>query len=552
MREGFYRLAAIALAASCCTNALAFTFELDDGAIKGALDSQLTAGFGLRLRNQDCSIIGTDTQVCPKGGNPIWTGGDNGDQNYKAGEFFAGYIKGTHELLLEDPADRVKFLGRTTWLIDAAASHTDVTPLAPDARDQVTRDIRLLDLWVSKDFTLNGEQARIRGGNQVQNWGESVFTPGGVNATFALDTQKLAVPGTQLKEAVLPAPMLSVGTGLGHGIHFDSYVQFQWQRNRIPPVGTYFSTSDFVGRGRLPSENAGAIPPDVVPRDMGQYGVAMHYKPDIVQADFGVYVVNYHEKNYAFNYTASGPLQLVFPEDRILYGISTNTQFGDFQVGAEFTYRPKDAIALSGCFVPNATGSLVGATPLAINCPGYIDTNKNELILNTQYAVQPGNIGAVLNVLGAQTATLTAELAVVNYPGIDGSKRYYRNVNGTRVMQAVDAGYGGFLDAKGNLIPTASAYSVGTTVDFNWVYDNVLIPGWQVNPGATTFVGTGDSPYISPYWLARVKSINYYVNFTQNPPKWNAGLNITQYWGDPIRQGYRDRTFLGGYVTRNF
>ncbi|WP_431061545.1 DUF1302 family protein, partial [Staphylococcus aureus] len=49
------------------------------------------------------------------------------------------------------------------------------------------------------------------------------FFPGGINATNALDYMRLAQPGVQLKEAVLPAPMASFATGLGHGLTLETY-----------------------------------------------------------------------------------------------------------------------------------------------------------------------------------------------------------------------------------------------------------------------------------------------------------------------------------------
>ena len=130
---------------------------------------------------------------------------------------------------------------------------------------------------MSKDLNIGSQRARVRVGNQVISWGESIFAIGGINSTNSLDFQKLSIPGTQLKEAVLPAPIVSIATGLGHGVNVEAYYQFRWNANRLPPVGTYFSVADILGKGRQPllhrrqrrsptSGNFGGLDPAADPR----------------------------------------------------------------------------------------------------------------------------------------------------------------------------------------------------------------------------------------------------------------------------------------------
>ncbi len=103
---------------------------------------------------------------------------------------------------------------------------------------------------MSKGFDVGGQRVRARLGNQVINWGESLFVAGGINNTNAYDYQALARPGVQLKEAVLPAPMLSVASGLGSGVNVEAYYQFRWNKSELPPVGSYWSTTNALGEGR--------------------------------------------------------------------------------------------------------------------------------------------------------------------------------------------------------------------------------------------------------------------------------------------------------------
>lgn len=106
--------------------------------------------------------------------------------------------------------------------------------LAEDARDDLQFKGRLLDLWVSKGFQVGEQQARVRVGNQVISWGESLFLPGGINSTNAMDIMRLSQPGTQLKEVFLPAPMISVASGLGKGLNAEAYVQTNWNASYFP------------------------------------------------------------------------------------------------------------------------------------------------------------------------------------------------------------------------------------------------------------------------------------------------------------------------------
>ncbi|NJD63449.1 MAG: DUF1302 domain-containing protein, partial [Deltaproteobacteria bacterium] len=216
----------------------AFQFKWSDS-VGGNLDMQLTLGAGMRLSKQSSNLVGDPTRV--SGANTAQSSnGDDGDLNYNQHDFYTTYLKFTPELLLKFPQEW-KFMARGTALYDFKATDTQRTDLSESAKNQVARDIRLLDLWVSKEFDVSGQRARVRVGNQVVSWGESIFAIGGINATNTLDFQKIQVPGTQLKEAVLPAPIVSIASGLGHGFNAEAYYQFYWYENRLPPVGTYFS-----------------------------------------------------------------------------------------------------------------------------------------------------------------------------------------------------------------------------------------------------------------------------------------------------------------------
>ena len=557
----------------CPVLAHAFQFEITD-TIKGSLDTQATTGFGIRLQNPNPNMVG-DQSYNANANVQQWSNGDNGNLNYRRGDAFATYVKLTPEMLLEFP-EQIKFMARGTLLYDFMATDTARTPLEGSARDQVARDYRLLDLWGSKEFTLGGHTARIRVGNQVVSWGESIFALGGINQTSAMDLQKLLIPGTQLKEAVIPAPMISFSTGLGHGVNMEAYYQWGWNRNRVPPVGSYWSIADVYDRGRQPiflsanNSNFGgvdgqtpnatfinvvngattkngagdttgtgantsfAVPivSDKEPMSQGQFGVAFHYKPEGLPLDLGFYFMNYHDKMPVLMYNAGLGAQWNFLENRQLYGVSANFPVGDWAVGWELSYRPKEAVSLSSCGRLLADGT-VDTNPFdQVGCKGWTETDKYQMHLTGILQLTPGDHGWFLNLLGADSAVFTGEGVGIYFPNLkDSYSTGFTKVdaitgNIVPMYQVPAAGYMPWMatttDPNSSVAQTIPAvgtkYSMGYTVDFNWTYDGTVIPGWQLTPGVTFFHAiVGDTPTMLYNYAEGAKSLNCYVLFNMNP-----------------------------------
>jgi hypothetical protein len=583
-------------------------YDFQEGDVNLSLVTQLTYGFGVRAKGQSCSLTGDPFNSCGGAANVSqWSNADNGDLNYRSGQLFANYLKATSELLATAP-DGYKVFIRASYLYDFSAADTDRTDLSDSARMQIARDFYWYDIWGSKDFTIGGQEGHVRLGNQVINWGESIFAVGGINATNSLDYQKLLIPGTQLKEAVLPAPMISFASGIATGLNTEMYYQFRWNRTLVPPVGTYFSNDDLYNRGADPlilstvNYNVGGLDAgsisgssqrsvlnltnqqlisgafagspfnsigfpfdgDKTPKNSGQYGLSGSYNIPGTQVNIRGYYENYHDKTPVLLSESSGDLQNVFLEDRKLFGISTNFPVGNWAIGGEFSYRPRDAIALSGCYGQGGptdanTNSIVG-----IDCPMFIDKKKYQTDLTALMSL-PGTQYSLVHYLGADVAYLTAEFTWIDYPGVGPSTRVNRTIDGVPVFQVPDAIYGIWLNKNsGTNYPifagTGTANSEGLAVDFNWTYDGTLVHQWQVTPGATLYWAVnGDTPTYFANYLDGAKSANFYVLFNRNPATWQAGLNYTAYWGGSntnsgasLRQSYADRNFIGGFITRNF
>lgn len=540
------RLVALAAGVAAGSSVHAITFEFEGG--KGNFDSTLSIGTGIRVKEPSCGLI---TQGASGGGapagclSPTSALGDQGDLNYAKGDRFTTYLKGNHELLLKLPSE-ITFMGRVNWLRDFSSTNTTgytsaTTPptitdgLADDARSDLRFKARLLDLWVSKSFAVGDQQARLRVGNQVISWGESLFLPGGINSTNAIDVMRLSQPGTQLKEVFLPAPIVSVTSGLGRGLNAEAYVQTNWNGNYLPPTGSYWSNANGLGKGH---DSYGLV--EAKPSNSGQWGVALRYQPDGTQLNLALYAMNYHDKGPQFstNVNGTGVVGWAYPENRKLFGISANFPVGDWAIGTELSYRPKDAAALnpaiSGCSSQNG------------NC--WVDEKRLQWHLTGLLSLTPSNASGVLKLLGADTATLLAETVVIRYPGLKPSY-------GGDTISAGGWGWGQEFDPAGTPESVGSKTSWGYNFDFSWVYDGTVIPGWQVVPEIYYFQAVkGRTPNVVGLFMEGAKSVNLTVSFLQNPTKWQFAINYAAFWGGSrvFDQPYRDRNFIGLNLARNF
>ncbi|EJO56351.1 DUF1302 domain-containing protein [Burkholderia multivorans] len=596
----------IVVLGAATSNVYGYDFTVGDGTLQGSWVTNLTAGAGIRTKNPSCSLTGDPNAYgCGAAANTDqWGYGDNGDLNYRKGQPFSTYVSATSELLLKMPREGLKFMVRGTGMYDFLAGNTARTPLSSTASAQVVYNAQLLDLWAQKDFTIGGQNAHVRFGNQVINWGESMFAQGGINATNSLDVQKLLIPGSQLKQALLPAPMVSVAANLSHGFSTEAYYQFQWNGNRYPPVGSYWSVTNGFGRGAEPftlntnnlnvsGPSAGTIagsnsgnqdtlnatknglvngtyagPPF---NDIGlpvswqppskykpQFGVKFNYSPRSFDANFAFYYVNYTDKSPVLSSLANGTEQWSYLQNRQLFGVSANFGVGPWAIGTELSYRPHDAVALSNCYGAGGPLDLNTNGVPGADCQQWIDKKKFQYDINGLLALTRSEY-PFLKWLGADSATLTWELTWIYYPGLS-SSGITRTLNGQAVNQVPAAGYFPWLNyGSGMGYPIAAgrgtASSVGATIDFNWTYDGTLIRGWQVTPGVTFSDGLyGYTPTFAANYSQGAKSVNVYVLFNQNPPTWQAGINFTAFFGghQTVGQPYADRNFVGLFVTRNF
>ena len=615
-------MATVALGAALAAPVYAFDFNVTDG-ITGNLVTNITLGMSQRVRGQNQDLIAAPGTAGFLAG---FQDAHQGDLNYEKGRIFAEYAKGTTELLLKFP-DQWKFFARGSFLRDFQAGDTQFVPLTHSAYVQIADNWRLYDMWASKDFEFLGRESTLRVGRQAINWGESLFVTGGINTATALDLQRLTYPGVPLKEVVLPQQGISWALQPAKGVNFEAYYQSNWQPDYLPPVGSYFSTSDYVGYGMNTNwfayfdpryaalhggvqAVAGGVPfvsngipvgpvitnpqaalalansnnytfcavatitggtcplqvgspslnPAVKnPPTGGEFGFATHYKPSGSSLDFGLYFEKFADKYpyIVFIPTPALPLgygqQLQYPKDDYLWGISANALVGQWAIGSEVSYHPKDPILVD----PFSCSDLGGG---GADCHGNWSTYRlaHRIQWNTTWwrAVNPSDSDPyawLLRTLGAQASNINGEFALIRYPGV--SNNSYDGLGLFTDLSYNLAGATGTGINK-NAQHFGSKDSVGVVQYLDMTWDGTLIPGWQVIPNVTVSVALGgDTPNANYNWMAGVVDTTYALTLTQNLQKWSASiLYVTYRGGSPTieRNFYADRDWWGLSVTRTF
>jgi hypothetical protein len=318
--------------------------DFSDGELRLSLDTTLSHGLTFRIQEQDDLLISNANR-------------NDGDLNYARG-LVSNTSKFTTDLDL-GYRNFGAFL-RLNGFLDFENEHVERerTPLSDEAKELVGQDIILLDAYLTGAFDIGNVAIDLRLGSHVLNWGESTFIQNGINAINPFDVSKLRLPGSELREGLVPVPMVSAAVALSDTLTLEGFYQLDWEKTKIDPVGSYFSVTDYVGPGAkeavialpglalgdmgLTPENnvftpilgALGIPPEcvfpspgpaqggcpqgqtfqpddefwsnflIVPRypdrrpdDAGQWGAALRYFAEgLNSTDFGFYYLNYHSR----------------------------------------------------------------------------------------------------------------------------------------------------------------------------------------------------------------------------------------------------------------
>ncbi len=237
---------------SISVNAVSF----ETGKLSGSVDTTVTYGSAFRMSTADSRIIGLSADPAGVGltgtgasitGTAFSENSDDGNQNYDDG-LISNVGKFTTEVDLT--YGNFGLFTRFNGFYDHENKDAgDRIALSSEADRLVTQNLNLQDLYVWGDFNIGSMPASVRVGEQVLSWGESTFIQNGINVINPFDVSKLRTPGAQIKDALVPVGMVSFSIAPTDNLSAEGYYQYDWERTVIEPVGSYFSTNDFVGDG---------------------------------------------------------------------------------------------------------------------------------------------------------------------------------------------------------------------------------------------------------------------------------------------------------------
>ncbi len=312
-----FKLSAIALL--LCSNPVAthaFQFGNEAGDITGSLDTTISLGAAFRAQSRDPALV-----AITSGGTSRDINGDDGNLNYDRGAVYSSPLKVTHDL-------DVKYRNfgafvRGTYFHDFALNNKEpsaASGLSPGGLDRVDNNITLLDAFAYGNFkSFGARNLNLRLGQQVVSWGESTFILNGINVINPVDVSKLRIPGAELKEGLLPTPILWASHDLTDGVSLEGFYAFKSGKTKIDPRGTFFSTTDalsdggdrlFVGSGRRFDQHGPALAfgltsapvwaPRTLDRDAdngGEFGVALRsLLTSLNNTELGLFFINYHSR----------------------------------------------------------------------------------------------------------------------------------------------------------------------------------------------------------------------------------------------------------------
>jgi len=317
-------------------HAQAVEFSFADNEITGSIDTTVSYGQLWRVQGQDK----TNDDINTNDGNrsfdtglvsevfKITTDLEASYQNYGV------FIRGTAFYDTQIMDKRNDYYDNNSPAQPSQSYPRDNT-FTRETRHKAGRDAQILDAYVYGNWDVADMPVSGRFGKQVFNWGEGLFYRGGVNTTNPVDAAKFRLPGSEVKEVLVPVEALSFNIGLTDNLSMEAFYQWNWKETAIDPVGTYFSETDLfadggstaystqaaLGSAAFRTNYAGlsaggvgglqgtqyldsngvfkvaSVGSDINAKNDGQFGVAFRYiAEELNSTEFGFYFVNYHAK----------------------------------------------------------------------------------------------------------------------------------------------------------------------------------------------------------------------------------------------------------------
>lgn len=573
--------------------------DISSGKWEGSFDSTFTVGAGWRMEERDDAKVGI-----VNGGTAWSTNNDDGNLNFDKGDTFSKAIKGLHELELRHE-DGYGIFMRGIWLYDVELmdESREFRELSDPALDRQGRDARLLDTYLYLDGELFEKPFQVRIGEQVFNWGESTLIQHSISEANALDLAKLRVPGSELKEAFIPAKAIWASYQVAESFGVEAYAQFEWQPVVFDSPGTFLSTQDFIGDTEIENGTCagsygmvhlgfGQFPEDqdqirsyhacrIADRDAddeGQFGVK--FSGLLGDTEIALYYINYHNKRPVISAYAHNGVRvegfLEYPEDVKLTGISFNTSTeSGWSIAGEVSMRQDEPLQIDDVELLFATLEPIGSIPSGTSqIPGGAAPGEeiSGYRLFDTYQAQITFTKLLGSFMGADQFTFLTEIGGNWIPDLPSQDELRFEVAGTSRSGNPDrAGEGWFVPAAPGACQSSIDLDPGPGVvrggcegveenefatDSSWGYRMVLRAEYN-----DAFAGINVTPRlvfqhdVSGYTPAPISNfmedrmaatIGVTFDYLQ---KWRWDIGYSAFFGNDEQDPLSDRDFISAYLS---
>jgi len=543
--------------------------EFEKNGIYGNFDTTISWGVSRRIQSRDPNLI-----AIGNGGSGYSSNVDDGNINYDKG-LISNAVKVTHDLDME--YENFGAFLRGTYFYDF--HNNDKDSLTEQAKEKVGKDITLLDAYISGNFDVGGKPLSVRAGNQVVSWGESTFIQNSINLLNPIDVSKLRIPGAELREGLLPVPMLWASQELTENISVEAVYLTRFEHTEIDPRGTYFSTNDFasdggeyvvVGFGAVPDAVCGTASPfsaNCIPRALdrdaknsGQYGLALRwFVPELNDTEFGFFAANYHSRlplisaNAVTGATPSTARYFIeYPEDIHMLGVSFNTELQDWGLALQGEYSHRTNVPLqiedveivlaALCNTRSQLGRCNGGT-LGSEISGYRRHKVGQLQFTGTKAFGSGNP------FNANQWVLLSEVGVTHVYNLPSKDVLRYEGPGTPLPgdAPVAGNFGVPQQTDGWADATSWGYRIVTRLD----YDSALGAATLSPRIAFAHDVNGTSPGPGGNFIEgrRALTLGMGVNYLNT---WTADFSYTRYFGAGTFNQIHDRDFIAMNVKYSF
>ncbi|MBL1260569.1 MAG: DUF1302 domain-containing protein [Thiotrichaceae bacterium] len=579
------------------TCGLSHAASFSHNGLQAQLDTTLSYGLATRVESRDQGIISL-----ANGGTAFGANSDDGNLNYDRG-IFSNAFKITSEMELSYRNYGAFVRASAFYDIENKDGDRARTPLSEETQDLAGSDVQLLDAYLWSHFDLGTQPAEVRIGNQLLSWGESTFIQNSINTINPVDVSKIRVPGAELREALIPVPILSASMDTGDNTSIELFYQLKWEKTRADPVGSYFSTNDFaadggtrvmLGWGAVPDQiSPGTVvsppattavvarAPDQEAKDSGQFGIAFrHYSEALNNTEFGFYYINYHSRLPligAITGTAAATLGvdpngqsyvetsryfISYPEDIKLYGLSFNTLLGRSGIAlqGEISYRQDVPLQIDDIEILLAAlgaQANVAPTPAALLLanegqlglvgfdtviPGYLrrDVTQTQVTATKMFGPAWGANATVL--LGEVGVTTVLDMPDKEVLRLNGPGTF---VSGNPNLAAIHQGYAETADRFADQV--SWGYRLLARMQFNNVYRSInLAPriAWQHDVNGTSPGPAGN--FIEDRKALTLALSGVYQNI------YSADISYTRFSGAGRYNLINDRDFIAANIKYSF